>query len=211
MEKSLFSMFLASARPAEIYEYLSHSSYDELLELNIEKNTFRALFHMENKYFMPLTSGKYLDLHSYALEHLVHPDDKALYASVMDPAGFYERLASAPLKGMIEVHYRIRALDRDWRWVEQVLLGGVEYGLPEGQVNCYILDIQTIKDRESGIYTVSSSREIRLDPLTGLLQRTDFFQEAKSLLAYLTTEWVMIAIDLENFKLSGRVISCGLH
>ena len=201
MSVGLANVLPENPNPGEILDYMSRSPYDELIEIQPEKNSFRTVYHIDSKYYMPSVGGNYQDFYEYVLTHLVHPEDKEAFAEKMKPGGFMERMEKSASPGILDLYYRVRARDRDWRWVEQILVGGRRHGLPENTVNCYIFDIQNIKDREKGVYTVSESFGVVPDPLTGLLSKKDFFLETEKIQLQKTSRWIMVAIDLENFKL----------
>ena len=183
-------------KPGEILDYMSRSSYDELIEINPEINSFRTVYHIDSKYYMPSVEGNYRDFYEYILTHLVHPEDREAFAENMKPEGFMDRLEKSAFSGILDLYYRVKARDREWRWVEQILVAGTRHGLPENTVNCDIFDIQNIKDREEGFYTVSGSSRAVPDQLTGLLSKKDFFRETEKIRPQIQSEWIMISIDL---------------
>ena len=196
---------MASGRPSQdfVLEYLNDSSYDEMLGIDLNEDRFKFLYNIEGKYRVPSTEGSFRSLYDYALDHLVHEEDRRAYADAMNPDTLAQRLdrTDAPLPGVLDFQYRVRNPEGGWRWVEQVVVGGAENKLPQGVFYCYIYDIQNIKDREAGVTRVHSHARAIHDPLTGLLREDDFFSAAKPVLANRSMNWMMIVIDLEQFKL----------
>ena len=186
-----------------VLEYLNNSSYDELLGIDLNEDRFKFLYNIEGKYRVPATEGSFRNLYGYAVDHLVHEDDRQAYAEAMDPDTLPERLTHADerLPGVLDFQYRVRNPEGGWRWVEQVMVGGEANRLPGGLVYCYIYDIQNIKDREAGVTRVRSHGAAIHDPLTGLLRDDDFFNATKPLLNNRSMNWMLIVIDLEQFKL----------
>ena len=201
MENGIFSMIPELPKHEDMLNYLNHSAYDELLELDVSRNYFQALYHMDDKYYLPILEGSYKDLYEYIVDNLLHPEDRDKYASLMNRNGFAARLDAAAVPGILESHFRIRGIDRDWRWVDQVLVSGEQYGLPANIVYCYIYDIQNMKDREEGVYSVRDNAHAKPDPLTGLFQKKAFFAQGEKVLSVFSGSWLMISIDLEHFKL----------
>ena len=81
--------------PLAYAEYLNQLSFDELIEVDLHSNACRNLEHVAGKYYVPILSGSYDDVYQYAVRNMVHPDDQAAYAAIMDPAVMAERLEEA--------------------------------------------------------------------------------------------------------------------
>ena len=182
---------------------LNASPYDELVEIDLINDRCRNICHIDGKFFVPVMGGGWSELLRYSQEHMVHPQDRELYAALMDPDTLAERLALSDIPGVLSEELRFRTVEGAWLWTRQVLVGGRQQGLPDGIVYCYIYDIDLQKQREQG--NVSSgeaaSATIRRDDLTGLLLDRDFFALAQRKLHSLTGKWCVVAVDIENFKL----------
>ena len=203
MINGLLSMAAGRQSQDFVLEYLNNSGYDEMLGIDLNEDRFKFLYNIEGKYHIPATEGSFRNFYSYVLDHLIHGEDCQTYAEAMDPDTLPDRLAQsdAPLPGVMDFQYRVRNPEGDWRWVEQVVVGGEANKLPPGLIYCYIYDIQNIKDREAGVTRVLSHARALYDPLTGLLRGDDFFSATQPLLNNRSMNWMMIAIDLEQFKL----------
>ena len=194
---------LASVKSSQdfVLEYLNNSTYDEMLGIDLNEDRFRFMYNIEGKYQVPAMEGSYRNLYGYAVDHLVHEEDRRTYADIMDPDTLPQRLAQSELPGVLDFQFRVLTPEGSWRWVEQVTVGGEVNKLPEGLVYCYVYDIQSLKDREAGITRVSSHGNAIHDPLTGLLREDEFFNATKPLLTNRSINWMLIVIDLEQFKL----------
>ena len=201
MIRELLNMLGESLSKENLLSFLNNSSYDEMLGIDLNEDRFRFLYNIEGKYQVPATEGSLRNFLDYVLQHLIHEEDKALYAEQMSPQTLASRLAASDMPGIIEFEHRVRNPEGGWRWVEQVILGGEAFGMPDGVVYCYVYDIQNIKDREAGNTRVRSSQRVERDVLTGLLRDNDFYSAAKRLLADRATNWELVVIDLEQFKL----------
>ena len=199
--KGILSFFVNRNLLDAIPEFLEHSSYDELIEINLDNDSYRFIYNIEEKYFSPVTEGAYRSFYEEAAKYLVHPEDSVRYAEIMDPGTLRDRLGKSELPGTLEFQFRAKNLEGQWKWVDSVVVGGAVFGLPDGVLHCYIFDIQQIKDRESGKTKVDRGKKIALDSLTGLPTNRDFFNAAEKLLKETTVDWMMIVIDLEQFKL----------
>ena len=196
-------MAMAAGRQSQdfVLEYLNNSSYDEMLGINLNEDHFKFLYNIEGKYQVPAKEGSFRSFYTYVADHLIHEEDRELYAETMDPDTLLKRLAESELPGVLDFQYRVRNQEGGWRWVEQVMVAGPVNRLPEGLVYCYIYDIQNIKDREAGVTRVRKNSHTMQDPLTGLLRDDDFFNATKPLLNNRSMNWMLIVIDLEQFKL----------
>lgn len=186
-----------------VLEYLNNSNYDEMLGIDLNGDRYKFLYNIEDKYLVPATEGSFRSFYDYALDQLIHEEDSQAYAEAMDPDTLSQRLArtDSRLPGVLEFQCRVRSPEGGWRWVEQVVVGGEANKLPEGLVYCYVYDIQNIKDREAGVTRVRSHNRAIHDPLTGLLRENDFFNASKAMLNNRSINWMLIVIDLEQFKL----------
>ena len=201
MIRELLALARGDGKSNPIMEFLNNSNYDEMLGIDLNNDRFKFMYNIGDKYHVPATEGSYRNFYDYAVDHLIHPEDRELYAANQDPAGLMERLEKSDAPGMLDFSFRIKNLEGEWRWVEQVTLGGEANGLPNGLVYCYIFDIQNIKDREAGVTRVRSSRQVRHDMLTGLVRDEDFYTTASAILENRSTNWQLLVIDLEQFKL----------
>ncbi len=194
---------LASGKSSQdfVLEYLNNSTYDEMIGIDLNEDRFRFMYNIEGKYQLPATEGSYRIFYSYAVDHLVFEEDRQAYADYMEPDTLLRRLAQSKLPGVLGLQYRVYMADGGARWVEQVTVGGAVNNLPEGLVYCYVYDIQNIKDREAGVTRVRSHGRAIHDPLTGLLREDEFFSATKPLLTNRSMNWMLIVIDLEQFKL----------
>ena len=210
MNPKLLKLLFESGSSVPLVERIETLPYDELVEIDLANNYIENLFHVGGKFFVPVGVGSYRDLYRYANDFMVHPDDRDIHASLMNPDTIVECLAQSDTPGALGARFRYKLQDGGWRWVEQIVIGGAQHGLPENVVRFYVIDIQHSKEREMGQYSggflaVTGDR----DELTGLLRAKAFFAKtAERLEAGGCDDWCMIALDIEHFKLlndwSGR-------
>ena len=201
--KGMLDFFKKRSQPLSVSEFLEHSSYDELIEIDLNNNRYRFVYNVADKYYLPVTEGVYDEFYNYAVEHLIHPDEAALYAEVMNPDTLLQRLAAEELKDTYEFQFRSTDTKGGWRWIDSILLAGSLHGLAEGIVRCYIFDIQNIKDREAGrTLVIREESAVLLDPLTGLKREKDYFYSVEEALkSHPEKKWMMLVFDIEQFKL----------
>ena len=201
--KGMLDFFKNRNKPVSVSDFLEHSSYDELIEIDLNENRYRFVYNVADKYYAPVTAGVYSEFYRYAADHMIHPDDAGFYADVMNPDTILQRMAEEELRDTFEFCFRTTDMKKGWRWIDSILLAGPRHGLPKGIIRCYIFDIQNIKDREEGLTLVAREEStLLLDPLTGLKREKDYFHSVEELLkAHPEQKWMMVVFDIEQFKM----------
>jgi diguanylate cyclase (GGDEF)-like protein len=201
--KGMLDFFKERSKPISVSEFLEHSSYDELIEIDLNSNRYKFVYNVADKYYLPVTEGLYSEFYKYAVDHLIHPDDAGLYAAAMNPDTLLQKLAEEELRDTCEFRFRSTDRNGNWRWIDQILLAGPLHGLPEGVVRSYIFDVQNIVDREAGLTLVTREESSILpDPLTGLKREKDYFRSVEEMLqGHPEKKWMMVVFDIEQFKL----------
>ena len=179
---------------------LDNSPYDELAEFDLNRDRYHSIYHVEGKYFVPLLDCSHHELFQYAMDHMIHPDDRLAHYELCDPETMEERLANAEKPGVLSTRIRYKLLDGAWHWTEEILVGGPAQGLPKGIVRVYVYDIQSQMDREEGRVPGMRYLERKWSELTGLLSSKFFFADCEKLLPS-RTDWAILSIDIENFKI----------
>lgn len=201
--KGMLDFFKKRNKPVSVSDFLEQSSYDELIEIDLNDNHYKFVYNVADKYYAPITEGIYSEFHKYAVDHLVHPGDAGQYNTVMHPDTMLQRLAEQELKDTYEFQFRATDMKGGWRWVNQIMLAGPRHGLPEGIVRSYVFDIQSIKDREEGLTLVKRDEgSVLLDSVTGLPREKTYFRSVEEILkAHPDKKWMMVVFDIEQFKL----------
>lgn len=203
MAEGLLGFFALVSQNDLLSGFLENSTYDELVEIDLENGRCRNLHHVEGKYFVPVASGSYCEMYDYTLDNIIHPDDRDIFAQFMDPDTVAERLASSEIPGALSARYRYRLQGGGWCWTEQVLIGDGRQGLPAGIARMYIFDIENLMSRKQGkCSSVYPRFSYDTNTLTGLIVEKSFQERADILLetgAY--SQWCFISIDLDHFKL----------
>jgi len=182
-----------------IVEFLDHSAFDELISIDLEHDTYKFIFNVEQKYWSPSMEGTYSTFYGYVGTRMVHPEDQQLYLDMMNPDTLPIHLESS--EGILDFEFRVHNVSGGWHWCEQYVISGDRHGVPDGLAYCYIFDVQSRKDREEGKSRVSYKSDVHYDALTGLPREKDFYTQAELMLADTATNWLLVAIDLQHFKL----------
>ena len=198
----MYEMFYRSSN-VSLIDMLNGSSCDEIVEIDLLNDTFKQFYHVEGKYFVPRVNVSYRDLLDFTYNYIVHPEDKAVYWNLMNPDDFFERLKNSRIPNFDFAHFRYKLQNGTYRWVEQVIICGENYGIPKGMFRMYVFDIHNIKSRQSGnIADVVSMSSVGRDSVTGLMTSKDFFIESEKLLKEKSNKnYCLVAIDIEHFKL----------
>lgn len=172
------------------YNLTNISSYDELFELNPSQNIYNTLYHREGKFVSPARSGKLRDILLHSAAHMVHPDDRDAFLQFWNLDTLLTRLIHAETNHSLLGEFRKLTLSGEYRWVTQTVvpIAGNAYG--DDVLMCFVQDIHDQKHDSS------------IDPLTGLYQRTAFYNQAHSFLAESDADsYCLMVIDIEHFKL----------
>ena len=198
-----FYELLSHNGPHSLVDFLNNSSCDEILEVDMNTNTYKECYHVEGKYFVPYVGTSFKDLYDFTYEYIVHPDDREAFLDLMSPEGFFAKLRSATIQNFRFGRFRYKLQDGDYRYVEQCIIAGEENGLAPGVFRLYVFDIHNIVVRKLGQVVSDDSNVIskERDKLTGLLIEKYFFQKAEAVMKDSPyDDWCLISLDIHRFK-----------
>lgn len=197
-------MFFSNERNFSLADYLNNSLCDEIGDVNLKKNTYRSIYHLEGKYFTAVTDGTFASLYSYIIKYGVHPDDVQTFIELMDPEHMKERQEKSKTPNFRFAQFRYQLSNGSWRWVEQCILSGKENGLPDNVYRFYIFDIENQVQKEFGNSFVNDSfAEEERNALTGLLNEKHFFKKAQKIIdeqKEADEKICLLKLDIEHFK-----------
>ena len=185
-----------------LIDLLNNSSCDEVMEVNVKDDTFKQLYHVDGKYFVPTIEFSFKELNEFVKKHIVHPDDCYLYNNLMKQEGFFERLRNNEIPNFDLEQFRYKLQDGDYRYVEQVIITGEENGIPEDCFRIYVFDVHNYKARQNGFIgndknMISKGR----DSVTNLLLEKEFLLNGQNLIAERPDDnWCLISIDIKHFR-----------
>ncbi len=180
-------------------DYLDQSSFDEKFEIDLENDYIRNIYHVENKFHVPLLAGGWREMYAYCRDNLIYPGDNS-YGELMDPDTMAERLKNSDPPGVIKAEFREKLVDGSYRWVQYIGIAGADNGVPEGKVYFYVYDIQNQKDRLEGRVSIMYWGGTR-NQVTGLRVREMFIPAAMELVKSEPGEWCCLAIDIQHFNI----------
>ena len=197
----LYEMFYYNSN-VSMLDMLNGSSCDEIVQFNIPNDSFVQMYHVEGKYFIPNVGPSYKELLQFTYDHIIHPDDRGVYMDLMQIEGFFDRLKNARIPNFDFAHFRYKLQDGTYRWVEQVVIAGEEFGIPEGEFRMFVFDIHNIKSRQLGMVSDEGSLTLGRDLVTGLYSAKEFMIKADEIIANnKDINYCLIAIDIDHFKL----------
>ena len=190
-------------KDCSLMELLNNNSADEVMEVDMNANSTKHFYHVPGKYAVPTgTNLGYRELYQFVLDHIVHPDDRELYARLMEPDRLLERLAKGKIPNFDFAQFRYKTQAGGYRYVEQAVIAGEENGLAKGTFRIYVMDIHNLVSRKQGkVGEAEEKVESDTDGLTGLLNERAFFTKAQELInAAPEKPWCVACIDIEHFK-----------
>ena len=178
-------------------DFMDQSSFDEKFIVNIKENWIRNIYHVQNKYHVPVLEGNFREMYEYAKGNMVDGGDTAFH-ELLEPDTIMERLEKNA--GILKAECRERLIDGTYRWVQYVAITGSENGVEEDLIYFYVFDIQNQKDRQNGNSSTSYSIKNR-NHMTGLLIREEFVSAANEMVKKHAGPWCIAAIDIQHFKI----------
>ena len=136
-----YNLFFNKGKRLSLIDYLDNSFCDEMGEIDLRNDTFKIFYHVENKYANPVVDGSYNTLNKFALENVVHPEDRDKYERMTDSKFILNYLKKSEHPNFAFNHFRFKLKDGQYRWVEEAMITGEEYGIEEGVVKFYVFDI----------------------------------------------------------------------
>ena len=201
MDTGLFDLLKTVSQPEAIVQFLDRSSYDELIEIDLEKQIFKRVFHIAKKYSMPLSQGKFREMFIGMSEDLIHPEERDGFIELMNPETLAYRLSNSEIPGLYCGEYRFRLIAGSWHWVEMLLLTGTRYGLRQNLLRMYIFDCHSRKARELGLPDNAVYTDHNRNEMTGLLRKRAFVKDTEQRVKNKEVDWCLVSIDIDNFKL----------
>ena len=199
----MYEMFYLSDS-FSLIDMLNASNCDEILEVDMNTDTFKQIAHVDGKYFIPNIDVSFSQLVEYGAQHVVHPDDVGVFLDLMGMDGFFERLANSRIPNFNFAHFRYKLADGTYRYFEQCVITGKENGIPEHVFRLYITDINNIMSRQLGKISYEGSIvSVGRDAVTGLISGKEFFNKAQECIDNNkeVKTWALATIDIEHFKL----------
>lgn len=202
MNTGLFELMKAVRQPELIIRYLDSASFDDLMEYDLRTHTLRSIYHESNKFAIPLPHNSSRESITGMFNRLLYPDDRVRFAALTDESTVAALLAASEVPGVYCDEFRFFLIDGSWRWVETVLVTGDAYGVGNHIYRMYVFDCHSRKARELGLKNTVVYAGLERNEMTGLLKKRSFIKDVEQRLqSGDATEWCLVSVDIENFKL----------
>lgn len=186
------------------YNLTSLSPYDELFELNLSRNTYNILYHLDGKYVIPPLEGQLDSMVQEVALQMVHPEDREAFLQFWSVDKIVPSFQDSVRNNSLTGEFRKLRTDGSYCWVLQTVVP-ISYSENGDQlIMCFIQDINDQKMQELSRQNSLISADVALNPLTGLYHRSVFFHLAQNFLhdnSDSETTYCLMAIDIEHFKL----------
>lgn len=183
------------------YNLTSISAYDELFELNLTRNTYKILYHLEGKYTIPPKEGALSRMLEDVCTTMIHPEDRDEYREFWNLERMMSIAAKEGPEHTLEKQLRRLRTDGSYCWIAEIVVPLNQAENDDKILMCFMQDIneQRVKElKKAGRYRSFDGS----DPLTGLYGRVEFFRKAEEFLRGLENgSYCLMAIDIEHFKL----------
>lgn len=184
------------------YNLTSLSAYDELFELNLTQNSYKILYHKENKYIIPDTAGELDTMLADVVENMIHPDDRERFLEFWNLENIYSRIDDPSADSSLKGQFRKKRVDGSYCWVLQTVVRLNHSENDDDVIMCFIQDINEQKLEEIRQQNATIAAASPIDRLTGIYKKTPFFNSAEEFIRNAgEREYCLMAIDIEHFKL----------
>lgn len=182
------------------YHLTDNTVYDELFELNIAANAYKVLFYQQDKFRVPRTEGRLDSMCMEAADLIIHPEDRTRFLEFWEASTLLDRLHANGriMKG----EFRKLLVNGNYCWARVIAVLFRCGDCADPIIMCYVQDIDSRKKKEEEEQKRLQEKREETDSMTGLFRYGPFFEKAEQLLEKSpNAKYVMVAIDIEHFKL----------
>ena len=170
---------------------LESALYDELVEINLTRDTYNILFYRKDKNIIPALSGSFSKQIREIAQKIIHPHDQndflQLFNKMKNNHGDFK-----PVMG----RFRRLLNNGEYSWINGILIA-----ISKGQFSDTVY-MCLFQDGGLTPINVESTNYKEYDQTTGLLNEHSFLKAARFLLEEGGNDnYCLIAIDIEHFKL----------
>ena len=197
-----YKSFFKGKLDTTLFEYLENFTSDAIGEVDLTTGECKEIFQVGGKYISPSSVASFPELYVFVRDNLIHPEDKEIYAALMEPTTLGQRLVSSDTPNFIFAQFRVRTLDGSYRYIEHCVLAGEENGIAPGKARYYTFDIHNMKGKETGVHVTDTQfSDWQRSQMTGLWSERAFYKHAEEYVKKHEDRCKMIAIDIDHFKL----------
>ena len=108
MKTDLLYLYNAVKENTSFQEFMEATPYDELFEIDLLHDTFKAIFHMGGKYLLPVSEGSFRKFILYIAEKAVHPEDREKFLRFYDLTEVTEMLTASHTNRTVRMEFRLK-------------------------------------------------------------------------------------------------------
>lgn len=176
------------------------ATYDELFEINIEKNSYQVLYSEEGKFVMPPPAGALDAMFEDVVENMIHPDDRNRFIEFREFDTVVDRVSRAG--GTLQERFRKKLVGGGWQWAAQTIVSVKRGAGNEPVLMCFIAEAPNDWDESLTMESDALRQHIEgIDAVTGLYNSGVFMRKATELVAANPQcSYAFFYVDIENFK-----------
>ena len=130
-------------RISDQYDHALRNIYDELYELNVTQDTYRIVYHVQDKYVTPDDHGNLGSVIGLVSREMVHPDDRERFLAFFDLAAMRRSFVSG--REYLIGEFRKLWRDEAYHWASITVFPVAQ---PAGGDEIYLAFIMDIGDRK---------------------------------------------------------------
>ena len=136
MATGLFKMLQSVQSTDEMLGFLDSSTFDVLIEFDLNSRTFQKIHDVSKKYPIPLQDGSFEDMYVTLMEILIHPEDKMRFCVLMTE--LEKRLNESEIPGLVSEEFRIRLLSGSYIWAEILVAIPMDRDYVKEELSAYL-------------------------------------------------------------------------
>lgn len=175
-------------------------AYDELVECNLSRDTYKILYQVKDKYVTAGAEGSLSGMLDKDARHMVHPEDLQAFKRFWSGDRLRESLDKGDVNegAVLRGQFRRKMVDGTYCRVSHTGIL-IKRGGDDDQI--FLCFIQDTGQGNRELEMAAPAPDYEVDRLTGLLRRTMFFKHAQEFIAQSQGSYCLVAVDIEHLKL----------
>ena len=185
-----------------LYNMTRISVYDDLLEMNLTEDSYRILYHEQDKYRLPLEKTSLSKMIQEVNQNLIFPEDREAHREFWNLDTLNKRLDKAEHPGILRGIFREMLQNGKWSRVQHLIVSVRANSYGDNIVMCFVSEIDEQREGLPVPIDMVMAEKQEKNALTGLYNEEAFFKYAQRYLDKRPQEQCcLVTIDIEHFKL----------